>query len=106
MHSDTKSWMRGAAERSLKVLLMTAEDLTRDNDALNGNDVEKLHWCWEGIESIMSAKLTCAQLEAHEAANAPASLDDLMRMMRRMQAKLGIIEPPNGNGNGVVKPAA
>ena len=105
MHSDTKSWMRGAAERTLKVLLMTAEDLTRDNDALSASDTEQLHWCWEGIESIMSAKLACAQLEAHEAANAPATMDDLMRMMRRMQAKLGIIEPPNGNGNGVVKPA-
>ena len=106
MHSDTKSWMRGAAERSMSVLLMTAETLAKKSEALDEDDTQHLHWCWECIESIMSAKWTCAQLEAHEAANAPASLDDLMRMMRRMQAKLGIIEPPNGNGNGVVKPAA
>ena len=85
---------------------MTIEKLAKKDDALDEDDTQHLHWCWECIESIMSAKLACAQLEAHEAANAPASLDDLMRMMRRMQAKLGIIEPPNGNGNGVVKPAA
>lgn len=103
MHSDTKSWMHGAAERSIKVLLMTAEDLTRENDALDAGDTEKLHWCWEGIKCIMSAKLTCAQLEAHEAANAPVTLEDLNRTLKRVQAKLGIMD---GNGNGVVKPAA
>lgn len=102
MHSDTKAWMQGAAERSLKVLLMTAEDLTRDNEALSANDTEQLHWCWEGVKCIVSAKLAAAQLDAHEAANAPVTLDDLHRMMKRMQAKLGIMD---ANGNGAAKPA-
>lgn len=103
MESDTKSWLHGAADRSLKAVLMTADKLTKKQEPLDSDEMEELRLCWENVKCIVAAKQACAQLEAHEAANAPASLDDLMRMMRRMQAKLGILEP---NGNGVVKPAA
>ena len=96
MRNDTKSWMDGAAERSIRAFLMTAEDLTKDNEALDADDAETLHWCWEGIHHIAAAKLAQAQLEAHQAAHAPASADDMMRMLKDM---LGKIDAMSGNGN-------
>lgn len=99
MRNDTKTWMEGAAERSIRAFLMTAEDLTKDNEALDGDDTEKLHWCWEGIHHIAAARLAAAQLEAHEAANAPASLDDVMRKVKEMEAKL---TGNGGNGPSVL----
>ena len=96
MRNDTKSWMDGAAERSIRSFLMTAEDLTKDNEALDADDAETLHWCWEGIHHVAAARLAQAQLEAHHAANAPASMDDVVRMMRDMDAKMAAL---TGNGN-------
>ena len=96
MRNDTKSWMDGAAERSIRSFLMTAETLTKGNEALDADDTEALHWCWEGIHHIAAARLAQAQLEAHEAAHAPASADDMMRMLKDM---LGKIDAMSGNGN-------
>ena len=95
MRNDTKSWMDGAAERSIRAFLMTAEDLTKDNEALDAEDAETLHWCWEGVHHIAAARLAQAQLEAHQAAHAPASMDDLMKAMRDMDAKMAAL---TGNG--------
>ena len=99
MHSDKKAWMVGAADHSMSVLLMTAEDIAKKSDVLNSSDTEKLHWCWEGVKCICSAKLKQAQLEAHEAAHAPTSLDDVMRKMKEMEAKL---TGNGGNGSSVL----
>lgn len=95
MRNDTKSWMDGAAERSIRSFLMTAETLTKDNEALDAEDTEHLHWAWEGVHHIMAAKLAAAQLEAHQAAHAPASMDDMVKMMRDMDAKMAAL---TGNG--------
>ena len=100
MRNDTKSWMEGAAERSIRSFLMTAEDLTKDNEALDADDAETLHWCWEGVHHIMAAKLAAAQLEAHQAAHAPASMDDLVEMMANLDAKVSAIV---GNGASAAK---
>lgn len=99
MHSDKKAWMVGAAERSMSVLLMTAEKLAKKDDALDAEDTEHLHWVWEGIHHIVAARLAQAQLEAHEAANKPASIDDLMRKVNEMEAKL---TGNGGNGSSVL----
>lgn len=96
MRNDTKSWMDGAAERSIRAFLMTAEDLTKENEALDADDAETLHWCWEGIHHIAAARLAQAQLEAHQAANKPASLDDVMKMVQAMQDKMDAMTGGNG----------
>lgn len=102
MRNDTKSWMEGAAERSIRSFLMTAETLTKDNEALDADDTEALHWAWEGIHHIAAARLAQAQLEAHQAAHAPASMDDVVKMMRDMDAKMAAL---TGNGNAAAAPA-
>ena len=99
MRNDTHSWMEGAAERSIRAFLMTAEDLTKENEALDSEDTDQLHWCWEGIHHVIAAKLASAQLEAHQAANKPASLDDVMRMVQAMQDKMDAMS--GGNGSAV-----
>lgn len=88
MHDNKDNWMRDAAPRSISTLLMTAEQLTKKGDPLDSGDTEKLHWCWEGIHHIMAAQLAAAQLEAHQAAHAPASADDMMRMLKDMMGKI------------------
>lgn len=97
MRNDSKTWMEGAAERSIRAFLMTAETLTKDNEALDADDAQTLHWCWEGVHHIAAARLAQAQLEAHQAAHAPASADDMMRMLKAMGDKLDAL---TGNGNG------
>lgn len=99
MRNDSKTWMEGAAERSIRSFLMTAETLTKDNEALDADDVETLHWCWEGVHHIAAARLAQAQLEAHQAAHAPTSLDDVMRKVEEMEAKL---TGNGGNGSSVL----
>lgn len=98
MRNDTQSWMDGAAERSIRAFLMTAEDLTKENEALDSEDTDQLHWCWEGIHHVIAARLATAQLEAHQAANKPASLDDVMKMVQAMQDKMDAKTGGNGNG--------
>lgn len=96
MRNDTHSWMEGAAERSIRAFLMTAETLTKDTEALDSEDTDQLHWCWEGIHHVIAAKLATAQLEAHQAANKPASLDDVMKMVQAMQDKMDAMTGGNG----------
>lgn len=96
MRNDSKSWMDEMAEKSIGAFLMTAKELTKGEKALDAEDTEHLHWAWEGIHHIMAAQLAAAQLEAHQAAHAPASADDMMRMLKDM---LGKIDAMSGNGN-------
>ena len=104
MHDNKDNWMRDAAPRSISTLLMTAEQLTKKGDPLDSSDTEKLHWCWEGIHHIMAAQLAAAQLEAHQAAHAPASTDDLKRMIEALGDKITAMTGGNGNG-GTATPA-
>lgn len=90
MNEDTKTWMKGAAERSIKVALMTAEKLTQKNEPLDARDMEKLHWCWEAIESVKSACLLSKQIDAHEAANAPMGVEEIAKMIQKLEMKLGV----------------
>lgn len=96
MRNDTQSWMDGAAERSIRAFLMTAEDLTKENEALDSEDTDQLHWCWEGIHHVIAAKLASAQLEAHQAANKPASPEELRRLVQDVRDKMDAL---TGNGN-------
>ena len=99
MHENKDNWMHDAAPRSISAFLMTAEQLAKKAEPLDSSDTEKLHWAWEGIHHIFAAKLAAVQFEAHQAANAPASIDDVMRMMKDMDAKMAALT--GGNGNGV-----
>lgn len=96
MRNDSKSLMDEMAEKSIGAFLMTAKELTKGEKALDAEYTEHLHWAWEGVHHIMAAKLAAAQLEAHQAAHAPASADDMMRMLKAMGDKLDSL---TGNGN-------
>lgn len=88
---DTKAWMKGAAERTIKVALMTAEKLTQKNEPLDARDMEKLHWCWECIESVKSACLLSAQIAAHEAEHAPMGMEDIAKMLKALDEKVSSV---------------
>lgn len=98
MSDDKDLSMPKVAEDSINVFLKTAKDLVEDDDALDADDTEQLHWCWEGIHHVLAAKLAHAQLEAHKAANAPASTDDLKRMIEALGDKITAMSGGNGNG--------
>ena len=93
MHENTKTWMNGAADRTIKAALMTAEQLTAKGEALDSRNIEKLHWCWETIEAVKSACFISKQIDAHEAANAPMGVEDLAKMLQKLEAKLGVADP-------------
>lgn len=91
---DIAVWMDGAARRSLSALLMKAEKLVQDadSDGLDADDVETMHWCWEGINNIYSAKLAKAQLCQYRREYGPKSIDDLAEMITMMQHKIDSLE--------------
>ena len=93
-HDDIAAWMDGTARRSMSALLMKAEKLVQDagSDGLDADDVETLNWCWEGINSIYSAKLAKAQLCQYKREYGPKSIDDLAEMITMLQGKVESIQ--------------
>lgn len=88
MH-ETNHWMHSAGERTIRVMLMTAESLASSNEPLDAEDTEHLHWCWETINYIMAARLAQAQIEAHQAASDPqTTTNDLARMLTEVKGML------------------
>ena len=91
-------WLHDAGERTIRAMLMTAESLASSNEPLDAEDTEHLHWCWEAIHYVTQSRLAVAQLAAHKAANAPANMDDLVEMMRGLDAKLSGMMGTANNG--------
>jgi len=89
MHETNHHWIHSAGERTIRVMLMTAESLASSNEPLDAEDTEQLHWCWEAIHYVTGIRLAHAQMEALKSAtDTQPTTADLARMLADMKAMM------------------